>query len=299
MAKSLYETLGLQDNASKSEIKKAYRKLAKKYHPDVNKSPEAEEKFKEINGAYEVLSDDKKKSQYDAVGDNMFGGQSFQDFSQSQGAGVDLNDILNQMFGGGGGGGFGGGQSNPFGGGFGGGNPFGGGFQQPSLDEEVNLTIDFDTSIIGGKKEFVYRNESITITIPAGVKTGNKLRAKGKGRTYNGNRGDLLIHIRISESSVYERKDNNLYKNVEVPLSFALFGGKIKVETLFGTVNVTIPKGIKNGQKMKVKGHGVRHKRATDGDLIITANVLLPKIEDMKEEDITKLKEILKYNEVE
>jgi len=296
MAKSLYETLGLQDNASQSEIKKAYRKLAKKYHPDVNKSPEAEEKFKEINGAYEVLSDEKKKSQYDAVGDNMFGGQSFQDFSQSQGAGVDLNDILNQMFGGGGS--FGGGQSNPFGGGFGGGSPFGAGFQQPSLDEEANLTIDFDTSILGGKKEFVYRNENLTITIPAGIKTGNKLRAKGKGQTYNGHRGDLLIHIQVSESDIYDRKDNNLYKKVEVPLSFALFGGKIKVETLFDTVNVTIPKGIKNGQKMKVKGHGIRHKRAADGDLIITANILLPKIEEMTEDDITKLKEILKYKEV-
>ena len=94
MAKSLYETLGISEGADKSEIKKAYRKLAKQYHPDINKTPEAEEKFKEINAAYEVLSDDQKKSQYDMHGDDMFGGQNFHDFAQGQGAGVDINDIL-------------------------------------------------------------------------------------------------------------------------------------------------------------------------------------------------------------
>lgn len=101
MAKSLYETLGVSENASASEIKKAYRNLAKKYHPDMNKTPEAEEKFKEINAAYEVLGDEEKKAQYDTYGDSMFGGQNFHDFARGQGAGVDLNDILREMFGGG------------------------------------------------------------------------------------------------------------------------------------------------------------------------------------------------------
>jgi len=121
MAKSLYETLGLSDNASESEIKKAYRKLARQYHPDVNKDPSAEEKFKEINAAYEVLSDKDKKAQYDMHGDDIFGGQNFHDFSRAQGGSADLDEILRQMFSGGGGGfsGFGGG-TNPFGGGFGG-----------------------------------------------------------------------------------------------------------------------------------------------------------------------------------
>ena len=101
MAKSLYETLGISENASADEIKKAYRKLARKYHPDINKDPEAQDKFKEINAAYEVLSDPEKKAQYDQFGDSMFGGQNFHDFAQGQGAGVDINDILSQMFGGG------------------------------------------------------------------------------------------------------------------------------------------------------------------------------------------------------
>jgi len=109
MAKSLYETLGINDNASSEEIKKAYRKLARKYHPDVNKDEEAIEKFKEINAAYEVLSDKKKKDEYDMYGDQMFGGQNFHDFARNQGGGsnVDLDELLRNIFGGGSSGGFG------------------------------------------------------------------------------------------------------------------------------------------------------------------------------------------------
>ena len=103
MAKSLYETLEINENASADEIKKAYRKLARKYHPDVNKDPGAEEKFKELNAAYEVLSDKEKKQQYDQHGDSMFGGQNFHDFARNQGSNVDLDEILRNMFGGGGG----------------------------------------------------------------------------------------------------------------------------------------------------------------------------------------------------
>ena len=101
MSKSLYETLGVSENASADEIKKSYRKLARKYHPDINKEDSAVEKFKEINAAYEVLSDPEKKAQYDQFGDQMFGGQNFHDFAQGQGGGVDLDEILRQMFGGG------------------------------------------------------------------------------------------------------------------------------------------------------------------------------------------------------
>ncbi|WP_457744373.1 DnaJ domain-containing protein, partial [Sulfurimonas sp.] len=101
MAKSLYETLEITDNASEAEIKKAYRKLARKYHPDVNKDASAEEKFKEINAAYEILSDKEKKAQYDQHGDSMFGGQNFHDFSRNSGGQADLDEILRQMFSGG------------------------------------------------------------------------------------------------------------------------------------------------------------------------------------------------------
>ena len=119
MSKSLYETLGVDSSTSDADIKKAYRKLARKYHPDVNKDAGAEDKFKEINAAYEVLSDKEKRAQYDQFGDQMFGGQNFHDFARGQGPNVDLDDILRNIFGGGGGGGGGGG--------FGGGGSFGGG----------------------------------------------------------------------------------------------------------------------------------------------------------------------------
>ena len=138
MSKSLYETLGVSENASADEIKKSYRKLARKYHPDINKEESAVEKFKEINAAYEVLSDPEKKAQYDQFGDQMFGGQNFHDFAQGQGGGVDLDEILRQMFGGGGGG-FGGAQ-----GGF-------GGFGGPDLDMQARITVPFMVSVNGGK----------------------------------------------------------------------------------------------------------------------------------------------------
>ena len=128
MSKSLYETLDVSSSASADEIKKAYRRLARKYHPDVNKDPGAEEKFKEINAAYEILSDEQKRRQYDQYGDNMFGGQNFHDFAHAQG-GANLDEILRSIFGGGG---FGG-ASRGFGGGFGG---FGGNYIQ--TDASIN-----------------------------------------------------------------------------------------------------------------------------------------------------------------
>ena len=145
MAKSLYETLEITESATEAEIKKAYRKLARKYHPDVNKDPKAEDKFKEINAAYEILSDKDKKAQYDRVGDNMFGGQNFHDFSRShsRGGNADLDEILRSMFSGGGGGGFGGSTFGGFG---------GGGYaqQEPNLDIETSVTVPFVVSILGG-----------------------------------------------------------------------------------------------------------------------------------------------------
>ena len=135
MSKSLYDTLDVSQDASADEIKKAYRRLARKYHPDVNKDAGAEEKFKEINAAYEILSDEQKRRQYDQYGDNMFGGQNFHDFAHSQG-GANLDDILRSIFGGGGGfGGFGGQSSR---GGFGGFSSGGfGGFSEPDRKSVV------------------------------------------------------------------------------------------------------------------------------------------------------------------
>jgi curved DNA-binding protein len=293
MAKSLYQTLGVNENATADEIKKAYRKLARKYHPDVNKDEEAIDKFKEINAAYEVLSDPKRKDEYDMYGDQIFGGQNFHDFAQQQGS-VDLDDLLRSIFGGGGSsssfssGGFGGFGSS----GFGGGSPFGsGGAGSTELDQRTTITVSFYVAVKGGKHNISINNESFDIKIPAGIKSGETLRVRGKGNSIGGKRGDLLIKVEVAESTEYERKGTDLYKSLDVPLKAALFGGKVAVATLDRTVTLKVPANTKNGQKFRIKGAGVvDRKTSLTGDLYLTANIILPKLEELDDE----LKEILK-----
>jgi len=291
MSKSLYETLGLQDGATEAEIKKAYRKLARQFHPDVNKEPEAEEKFKEINAAYEVLKDKDKKAQYDMHGDQMFGGQNFHDFAQGQGGGADLDEILRQMFGqGGGGGGFGG-----FGGqgGFGGGG-FGGHQQQVNLDIEANVTIPFATAILGGKHNVSVQGDSFDIKIPAGIKDGEKMRVKGKGQSMHGQRGNLILNIKIASTPDYERDGDNLVKTFDVPLYAALFGDKIAIETLEKEINLKVPQNTKNGQRFRVKEMGAMNRKTKQkGDLYLRANIVLPNVDEMDEELVSMMKDKL------
>ncbi len=297
MSKSLYETLGVSENATESEIKKAYRKLARKYHPDVNKSPEAEEKFKEINAAYEVLSDKEKKAQYDQFGDQMFGGQNFSDFARSQGGNVDLDEILRQMFGGGGGAGFGGfggsGRSQGGFGGFGGAGGFGGGgYQQPvNLDLETSITVPFHTAVLGGKHHVSVEGESFDIKIPAGIKDGEKLRVRGKGRKQGGRTGDLYLKIHVAPNPEYTREGDNLVKTFDVPLYAALFGDKVKVRTLEKEITLKVPKNTKNGQRFRVKEMGVMNRKTKQrGDLYLVANIVLPDVDKLDPELVEMMK---------
>ena len=295
MAKSLYETLEVSENATESEIKKAYRKLARKYHPDVNKEASAEEKFKEINAAYEILSDKEKKAQYDMHGDAMFGGQNFHDFSRAQGGNVDLDEILRQMFGGGGGfgGGFGGGAggANPFGGGFGGGGGF---HQEPNLDIETSVTIPFSVSILGGSHSVSVNGDRFDIKIPAGVKSGEKMRVKGKGHAQGGRAGDLFLRINVASNPEYEREGDDLVKSFDVPLYAALFGDKIAIQTLEKEIKLKVPAGTKNGQRFRAKEMGAMNRKTKQrGDLYLKANIVLPKVEDLDEDLVTLMKEKL------
>ena len=289
MAKSLYETLEVSENASSDEIKKAYRKLARKYHPDVNKDKDAEEKFKEINAAYEVLSDAQKKQQYDQYGDSMFGGQNFHDFAQRQGGNVDLDEILRQMFGGGG--------ASGFGGGFGG-QGFGhGGFAEPDLDMSAQITIAFDVSILGGKQHVSFNNNSFDIKIPEGIRDGQKIRAKGKGKSYNGKKGDLIIKINVASSPEYILENDTLIKQFDIPLKTALFGGKVEIKTVHKTITLKVPQNTKQNQKFRVKELGILNRKAgVRGDLYLKANIIIPKVEDLDEDLIETLKEKLPEN---
>jgi curved DNA-binding protein len=164
----------------------------------------------------------------------MFGGQNFHDFARGQGQGVDLDEILRQMFGGGAGagGGFGG-----AGGGFGG---FGG---------------------TGGKHNVTANGQSFDIKIPAGIKSGETMRVRGKGKQYQGQAGDLLIKVDVSASDEYDRKGDNLYKTFDVPLKEALFGGKIAINTPEKEVSLKVPTNTKNGQKFRLKGKGVADRK--------------------------------------
>jgi len=275
MAKSLYETLGVSEQSSADEIKKAYRKLARKYHPDVNKDESAIDKFKEINAAYEVLSDKKKKDEYDMYGDQMFGGQNFHDFAQNRGGNVDLDDLLKNIFGGGGG--FGGG-------GFGGGNSM-------DLDQKTTIIIPFAVSVLGGKHYVSVNSDGFDIKIPAGIKNGETLRVRGKGHSGMGQQGDLLIKVEVSASPTFTREGNDLYTIMDVPLKEALFGGKVTIKTtLHDDITIKVPQGTKNGQKFRVKGKGVKDRKTTlFGNLYLTANIVLPNVDELDDD----LKEML------
>lgn len=295
---SLYETLGVSKNASADEIKKAYRRLARQYHPDINKEKGAEEKFKEINAAYEILSDEKKRAQYNQYGDSMFGGQSFHDFSRNAG-GVNLDDILKDLFGGGFGGGssrgsrFNGFSSRGFDTGFGG---FGG-FEE-DLDSTIELSIPFKKAVVGGEHSFNLQGETIKFKIPHGIKQGEKLRIRNKGKKgHNGSRGDLIVIVKLEESEIYQREDDDLYQKVDISLKTALFGGKVTVNTLKENkkeATITIPANSKNGQKIRLKGYGVQNrKNDIYGDMYLVLNVILPSTQTLDEQLIEILKEKL------
>lgn len=286
MANSLYETLGVEKNASSDEIKKAYRRLARKYHPDINKEKGAEEKFKEINAAYEILSDEKKRAQYDKYGDSIFGGQSFSDFSRNANS-ADMSEILRDLFANlGGFGGFGnfGGFSNA---------GFGGNFTQ-DLDINANIIVPFELAILGGEQAVRVNNESIKIKIPHGIKTGEKLRVRGKGKALGNHRGDLIVAVKITPSDEYERDEDDLYKKCDISLKTALFGGKIELKTPRKNVSVKIPPNSKNAQKIRLKGYGVQNRKSDIyGDLYLILNVVLPDISSLDEDLAKKMEEKL------
>lgn len=293
MSKSLYDTLGVSQNASDDEIKKSYRKLARQYHPDINKEKDAEEKFKEINAAYEILSDKEKRAQYDQFGDSMFGGQNFHDFTRSN-QNVDINDILSSIFGGGGfsrsrGAGFGGGGFGSFGG-FGG---FDGGFEE-DIDIKESITIPFESALLGGKYHYNSNRNAFDIKIPAGIKNGETLRIKGKGRRGSIRNGDLLLKVLIAPSNEYNIDSDILQKDIDISLKIALFGGKIKVQTPYKEVQLTIPANTKNHQKFRLKEQGMKNrKNGSIGDLYLRVNIALPPVSSLDSTLVELMKEKL------
>ncbi|GAA9146916.1 DnaJ family protein [Helicobacter pylori] len=279
MSKSLYQTLDVSENANQDEIKKSYRRLARKYHPDLNKTKEAEEKFKEINAAYEILSDEEKRRQYDQFGDNMFGGQNFSDFARSRNASEDLDDILSSIFGRGG-------FSQRFSQnsqGFSGFNFSN--FAHEDLDMTTTLNVSVLDTLLGNKKQVSINNETFSLKIPIGVEEGEKIRVRNKGKMGRTGRGDLLLQIHIEEDEIYRREKDDIIQIFDLPLKTALFGGKIEIATWHKTLTLTIPSNTKAMQKFRIKDKGIKNRKTSHvGDLYLQARLILPKTETLSSE---------------
>ncbi|GAA7694266.1 DnaJ family protein [Helicobacter pylori] len=282
MSKSLYQTLNVSENASQDEIKKSYRRLARQYHPDLNKTKEAEEKFKEINAAYEILSDEEKRRQYDQFGDNMFGGQNFSDFARSRRTSEDLDDILSSIFGRGGfsqrfsqnSQGFSGFNFSNF-----------SNFAPENLDMTVTLNVSVLDTLLGNKKQVSVNNETFSLKIPIGVEEGEKIRVRNKGKMGRTGRGDLLLQIHIEEDEMYRREKDDIIQIFDLPLKTALFGGKIEIATWHKTLTLTIPPNTKAMQKFRIKDKGIKNRKTSHvGDLYLQARLILPKVETLSNE---------------
>lgn len=300
-----YEVLGVKKDSSAQDIKKAYRKLAMKYHPDKNKGDkEAEEKFKKISEAYAVLSDPEKRKQYDT-----FGASGFQQrYSQEDiFRGFDLGDILKEFGLGGMGGGFraSSGQGSPFetfffqSGGPGGRTAYHSpGQQQPvkGSDLTYELAVSLEEILNGSEKTISLRREgkteNVSVKIPKGIKAGQKLRLAGKGSPspYGGPPGDLFLIINEQPHPVFSRDGNNLVVEQNIPFSKACLGSEVSVKSLEGKeLKVKVPAGIQPQAKLRLKGHGLPAGKAGGrGDIYVKVTVDVPKKLTKEQEKLVK-----------
>jgi curved DNA-binding protein len=314
-----YETLGVPRDASNADIRKAYRKLARENHPDVNKEPGADDRFKEISEAYEVLRDPDKRKRYDQLGANWKAGQ---DVSGAAGwedvlrrgrqrggtgegpsggfgdgvrvefggdlDGADFSEFFGDLFGGGGGGG--GGRSSIF-------DSFGAGSSRTrrSADQEAILELSLEEAAAGGTKRVSIDGRELEVDLPPGVREGQRLRVRG-GASSDGD-GDLILRIRLRPHPRLRIRGDDLQVDLPVAPWEGALGAKVPVQTLTGSAQVTVPPGSSSGRRLRLRGEGLPKEGGGKGDLYAVVSIKVPKKLTRKERDLFEgLSKASKFN---
>lgn len=292
--KDYYKIIGVERDASETDIKQAYRRLARKYHPDVSKEANAEDRFKELGEAYEVLKDPQKRQSYDQLGANWKAGEQFRPPPGWGGAGFGgfdgraggfdsasgFSDFFESMFGGGFAQSAGGGHAH--------------GFQQAGQDQTAAINVSIHDAYHGVNKPIRLSNgKSLQVKIPKGIATGKKIRLSGQGLAgFNGGpNGDLYLEITVVDDAQYELKGKDIYFDVNIAPWEAALGGKIPVTTLDGKIELKIPANSKSGRKMRLSGKGM--PGSPDGDLYVRLLIVTPPADTEQEktfyEDMEKI----------
>ena len=290
--KDYYKILGVERSASADELKKVYRRLARKYHPDVSKEPNAEARFKEISEAYEVLKDPDKRSAYDRLGANWQAGQEFrpppgwQDFSTGFSSGFStrgFSDFFDALFGGG----FD--RTQPRG---------GSGFNAKGADQHSSIGIFLDDAYKGARKKIrLDGNRSLDIKIPAGVTDGQRIRLAGQGSTGSGRgpRGDLYLEVNIKPHPYFKTEGRDVILDAPITPWEAALGAKIQVPTLGGRVDVRVPPGSQSGRKMRLKGRGLPGQPS--GDQYVVLQIVTPPVDsEATREFYARMEKLFSFN---
>lgn len=288
-----YKLLGVDRGATQDEVQKAYRKLARKYHPDISKEPDAEERFKELGEAYEVLKDPEARARYDRFGRGNREGHTVRPPSGWQGQAWggdsgemgDFSEFFKTFFG----------DRARHGGGFRREvnfqeDPFGAGWAAPPPEERAEVTISLREAFSGTQRELVMRRReptphggwsegerSVTVRIPPGAVEGTTLRLRGQGAQGPGGKGDLLLTIKVAPDPRFRLAGHNLHVDVEVNPWEAVLGAELQVPTLDGTATTKIPAGVQPGQKLRLRGKGLPGKKGGRGDLFAHIKLRIPK----------------------
>jgi curved DNA-binding protein len=292
MARDFYEALGVQRDATPEQIQQAFRKLARQFHPDINSDPAAEDRFKEVNEAYQVLSDPRTRARYDRFGEDFrrvpqdwdpaaervgagFGGAGSRRTAGPGGGvrvegdwdGVDIDDLLGSMFGGGFGGGFGGaGRTGPM----------------PGSDQEAELELTIEEAYRGGKRKITLggtgQPRTYDVNVPAGVLPGQRIRLAGQGGTGRGGgeAGDLYLVVRITPHPRYRLSGRDIVVDLQVTPWEAALGATVPVTTPGGEVKVKVAAGSSSGRRLRLRGEGMPNPRGTAGDLYAEVKIMVP-----------------------